>query len=53
MGVTAEAYTTATATPGQSHICDLHRSLWKHWILNLPRKAKDRTRILRETMTGP
>ena len=34
MGATAEAYTTATATPDPSPICDLHQSLWQHWILN-------------------
>ena len=28
------AYTTAPATQDQSHICDLCRSSWQHWILN-------------------
>ena len=28
------AYATATAAPDLSHICDLHRSLQQHWILN-------------------
>ena len=27
-------YATATAMPDLSHICDLCRSLWQHWILN-------------------
>ena len=27
-------YTTATATPDPSHVCDLHPSSWQHWILN-------------------
>ena len=28
------AYTTATATPDPSHVCDLHLSSWQRWILN-------------------
>ena len=28
------AYTTATATPDQSHVCSLHHSLWQCQILN-------------------
>ena len=27
-------YTTATAMPDPSRICDLHQSSWQHWILN-------------------
>ena len=46
------AYATATAMPDLSHICNLHRSLWQHWILNLLSKARDRTHILTETMGG-
>ena len=34
------AYTTATAMPGPSHICDLHNS-WQCWILNPLSKARD------------
>ena len=30
----ASAYATAMATPGLSHIWDLHHSLWQYWILN-------------------
>ena len=29
------AYTTATAMPDLSHICNLHHSSRQHWILNL------------------
>ena len=35
------AYTTATAMPDQSCICDLHCSLWQHWILNPLSEARD------------
>ena len=28
------AYTTATATPDPSHVCDLHHSSWQCWIRN-------------------
>ena len=27
------AYTTATATPDPSRVCDLHYSLWQRWVL--------------------
>ena len=40
------AYTTATATPDPSRICDLHYSSQQCWILNPLRKARDRTHIL-------
>ena len=40
------AYTTATATPDLSHVCDLHHSSWQHWILNPLSKARDQTRHL-------
>ena len=50
LGVTSElklpAYTTATATPIPSHICDLHYSSWQCQILNLLSKARDWTCIL-------
>ena len=36
----------ATATPDLSRVFDLHHSSWKHWILNTPSEAGDRTRIL-------
>ena len=39
------AYTTATAMPDPSHICDLHRSSQQHWILNPLSKARHWTRI--------
>ena len=47
------AYTTAVATPDPSCIWDLHCSLWQHQILNPLSKARDQTRILMDTMSGP
>ena len=45
LGVKSElqtlAYTTATAIPDPSHICDLHQSSQQHWILNPLSKARD------------
>ena len=35
------AYTTATATPDPSHVCDLHHSVRQHQIFNLQSKARD------------
>ena len=40
------AYTTATATPDLSRVCDLHHSSWQHQILNPLSKARDRTCVL-------
>ena len=40
------AYTTATATPYLSHICNLRLSLQQHWILNPLSETRDWTRIL-------
>ena len=37
------AYTTATATPDLSHICDLHHSSQQRQILNPLKEARDRT----------
>ena len=42
-------YTTATATPDQSYVCDLHHSLWQHQILNPLSEARDQTLILMDT----
>ena len=39
-------YTTATATPDQSHICDLHRSSQQCQILNPMIETRDQTRNL-------
>ena len=39
------AYTTATAMPDPSHVCDLHHSSWQGWILNPLSKARYETRI--------
>ena len=41
-----QAYTTATATPDPSRVCNLHCSSWQHQILNLLSKARDWTHIL-------
>jgi len=43
------AYTTATATPDPSGVCELHCSSWRHQILNPLRGARDRTLILMDT----
>ena len=42
-------YTTATTTQDPSHICDLHHSLQRHWILNPWSEARDGTHILMDT----
>ena len=50
LGVESElqvpAYTTATAMPDPSLICDLYPSIWQHWILNPLSEARDQTRVL-------
>ena len=40
------AYTTATAMPDPSHVCNLHHSSWQRWILNPLIRAIDQTHIL-------
>ena len=40
------AYTTATAMPDPSCICNLHNSSWQCQILNLLSEARDQTRVL-------
>ena len=35
------AYTTATAMPDPSNVCDLHHSSRQHWILNPLSEASD------------
>ena len=42
-------YTTATATPDLSHVCDLHHSSQQCWILNPLSEAGGRTHILMDT----
>ena len=37
------AYPTATATGNLSHICDLHHSSRRRWILNPRSEARDGT----------
>ena len=46
------AYTTATATLDLSHLCNLHCSLQKHWILNPLSKARVQTHIFADTIFG-
>ena len=46
-------YSTATAIPDPSHICDLHFTLQQRWILNALSKDRDGTHNLTETMLGP
>ena len=50
LGVESElqplAYTTATAIPDPSLVCNLHHSSRQHWILNPLSGARDRTCIL-------
>ena len=43
------AYTTATATPDPSHVCDLHHGLWQCRILNPLSETGDWTLILMMT----
>ena len=40
------AYSTATATPDLSRVCDLHHGSRRHWILNMLSEVKARTRNL-------
>ena len=53
LGVKSElqllAYTTATAVPDPSRICDLCHSSWQCWTLNPLSEAKDQTRVLKDT----
>ena len=48
-----QAYTTATATPCQSHIFDLHSDLQQCQIFNPLTEARDQTHILTETTLCP
>ena len=43
------AYTTASATPDPSCVCNLHHSLWQCQTLNPLNEARDRTPILMDT----
>ena len=55
LGVEAElrlpGYTTATAMPDPSPICELRCSSGKCWILNPLREARDGTHILTDSMS--
>ena len=42
-------YTTATAIWDLSRVCNLHHSSWQRRILNPLSKARDQTRILKDT----
>ena len=48
LGVKSELQlpTSATATPGPNHVCDLYHSSWQHRILSPRSKARDRTHNL-------
>ena len=43
IGAILMAYTTATATPGPSNICDLHHNSQQHWLLDPLSKARNQT----------
>jgi len=53
LGVESElqllAYTTATATPDLSNVCDLHHSSQQHQIPDPQSEAGDQTHILMDT----
>ena len=42
------AYTTTTAKPDLSRVCDLHYSSRQRWILNPLSEARDQTCVLRD-----
>ena len=44
-------YTTATAMPDLSYICDLNCSLWQCRILSPLSEASDQTHILMDSMS--
>ena len=46
------AYSTTTATPDPSHICNLHHSSRQCWILNPLTEARDWTHVLMDTSQG-
>ena len=43
------AYTTATATPDLSQVCDLYSSSQQCWIFNPLNKSKDQSLVLMDT----
>jgi len=43
------AYATDTATADLSYVCNLHHSLWQHWILNPLPGATDQIHVLMDT----
>ena len=48
-----QSYPTATGKGDPSSICNPHYSLWQHQILNPQSEARDQTRSLMDTMSGP
>ena len=44
-----QAYTTATAMPDLSYVCNLYHRSWQYWILIPLSKARDETCILMDT----
>ena len=46
IGAEAVAYTTATAMPDRSRVCELHHCSWKRRILNPLSEVRDRTHSL-------
>ena len=54
LGVESElrllAYSTATAMPDPSGVCDLHHRSWQHQILNPLSEARDGTLVLMDTV---
>ena len=48
-GLEPELQLPATATLDLRHVCDLHHSLGKFWILNPLSEARDQTHILMDT----
>ena len=43
------AYSTATAMPDLSRICDLHSSSWQCWVPDTLSEARDKTHIFMDT----
>ena len=53
IGAAAGAYAMAMLTPHLSCICNLRRNSPQCWILNSLKEARDQTRALTETRSGP
>ena len=46
---TSSTYTTATASPDLSHMCNLHHSSWQYQILSPLTEARDQACVLTDT----